>query len=200
MEDTEETVPSRHDRTHIYVNSQRLATCTGPAQIQTRRGPRTEREKWTSLPIPKPEAVSNCHPLAKGQLVFSSRVSLGIQTTLKVRLHAQQANSKPSQWYFCRFFFPLLVFWLNIMISDLKKLLLCKKFSGKWEKAFKSMRSERRKHFNLFFSESPWELGDQRASTAMHTLENLSAFLDLSAYEERRQNEETGANFFRITF
>lgn len=120
MEDTKETVPSRHDRTHIYVNSQRLATCTGPAQIQTRRGPRTEREKWTSLPIPKPKAVSNCHPLAKGQLVFSSRVSLGIQTTLKVRLHAQQANSKPSQWYFCRFFFPLLVFWLNIMISDLK--------------------------------------------------------------------------------
>lgn len=35
---------SRHSRSNAHTNSQRLAACTQPAQVQVKQGPSTERE------------------------------------------------------------------------------------------------------------------------------------------------------------
>lgn len=52
MEGTKETVPSRHNRTEIRMNSEAVAGCTGPVQGQATWGPRGEkgsRHKPSSL-------------------------------------------------------------------------------------------------------------------------------------------------------
>ena len=43
MEDTEEMVPSRHNRTETRMNSEAVAGCTGPGQGQVMWGPRGEK-------------------------------------------------------------------------------------------------------------------------------------------------------------
>lgn len=43
MEDTKETVPSRHNRTETHMNSEAVAGCTGPVQAQPKWGPRGEK-------------------------------------------------------------------------------------------------------------------------------------------------------------
>lgn len=46
-EDTKETMSSRHNSTEARMNSETVATHTGPARVQTISGPSTERVKWT---------------------------------------------------------------------------------------------------------------------------------------------------------
>lgn len=61
-------------------------------------------EHYVPSPHPKPRSCLQLITICKEKLVFSNRVSLGIQITLKDRLNAQQlmVNTKQSQWYHWR--------------------------------------------------------------------------------------------------
>ena len=78
MEDTRETVSSRHNRT----DSQTGIAPTRPAQVQANGVSTENREVDTNL---HPEAVFIGQPLIKARLVSSTRVSLSIKITLKGR-------------------------------------------------------------------------------------------------------------------
>lgn len=54
--DTEETASSSHNRTNRY-NSETVAACTGPAQVQTRQNPGVEKRKRTQSPTANQEAI-----------------------------------------------------------------------------------------------------------------------------------------------
>lgn len=84
MQDTKKTRPSKHSRNNTHRNSQRLWQ-NGQGLVGS--GP---NEVLALNPIPKPETIFNRLPLTKEKLIFSNRVSQGIQTSLKSRSHPQQ--------------------------------------------------------------------------------------------------------------
>lgn len=53
VDDSKETVSSRHNRTDAYTNPRRLAA----SRVKAAQGPSTERGKWTQGSIPKQEAM-----------------------------------------------------------------------------------------------------------------------------------------------
>lgn len=78
---------------------QRLALCTGPAQIQTRHDHKTEMERKARVSIPNQESISNYSYLQRKELGFSKGVLMGLQTILTSRFHAhwKVANTRQTQ-------------------------------------------------------------------------------------------------------
>lgn len=64
-----------------------MAIYTGPAQVQARWSPSTERGKWAQAPTLNKKLSVNDTCWQK-EKVFSSGVSLGILTTLKDKPYA----------------------------------------------------------------------------------------------------------------
>lgn len=53
-------VSSRYNRNATHMSTQRLAECTGPAQVSGREGPTGKRGKWILVAIPNHKAVGLC--------------------------------------------------------------------------------------------------------------------------------------------
>lgn len=75
---------------------------TGLSQVQVRWDPNTETKKWMQGSISNQEAIDSWYTLVKQKLVFSTKFTLGLFTTLQVRLNAQvwMVNTEQTQWYF----------------------------------------------------------------------------------------------------
>lgn len=93
METTKETRASKHRTTEALMNSQRLAACTGLAQVWVWWDPSAGRGSGPT-PIPNPEVISRWKLLAhKWKTVSSMQSSLGVHS-----LKAMHINW--TQWYF----------------------------------------------------------------------------------------------------
>ena len=73
------TVSSKHTRTDVHRNSERLWQHTeGQHRFRLDEVPVLTGGKWKQAPTPSQEAICNRYPLAEEKLVFSNGVSLSI--------------------------------------------------------------------------------------------------------------------------
>lgn len=82
-DDSRETVSCRHRRTDGFINSETIAACMRLAQAQADEVPAPRKGSWAQAPsLLPPRSYHHLTPGSKGNLFFSSHVSLGIFTIL----------------------------------------------------------------------------------------------------------------------